>query len=472
MLEGIGENSKADELTDGKQPSISSATNNEVSSSTTEMETTSLSTQISGTSTVDNVTSINSTTTTTTSASTTSEQMTKKGGKEEKTKTTHKKLKKLKKKKTSNSKSPRKISGKNKIWTNQFTPNCQIYPYPANYSQLVPAIPSNPNARQPMYSAIQPNYVRHPYEWRPMSNTATMGPTPFILPRAPSMNRTTNSGRISSKRQSHEPVLISKSECQIISTTTSNQKKNSSMITITSSISTATTTSTCSPVDGIGNNITVKRDLDSTSETKENSTSKKRKISSSSKQSENMEETKKKEDESMIENRSISSTSDVRYRVTSKSNSEFPVKILTHIIDGFLIREHPIDPFPVNPDNIRAMNFFQNGTIPMDSPKKKEKNKKEKKLIKNEKLEEKKTKKFNSESAGDPSDWTIHDVCRYVENVLRTNEFEDQLLKHEIDGNALMLLETKHLTDVLQMRLGPALKLSKNIQGIKILSSP
>uniref|UniRef100_A0A4W3HPT7 SAM domain-containing protein n=2 Tax=Callorhinchus milii TaxID=7868 RepID=A0A4W3HPT7_CALMI len=69
----------------------------------------------------------------------------------------------------------------------------------------------------------------------------------------------------------------------------------------------------------------------------------------------------------------------------------------------------------------------------------------------------------------DPSAWTVADVMRFV------READPQALaphaelfrKHEIDGNALILLKSDMIMKYMGLKLGPALKLCYHIDKLK-----
>lgn len=57
--------------------------------------------------------------------------------------------------------------------------------------------------------------------------------------------------------------------------------------------------------------------------------------------------------------------------------------------------------------------------------------------------------------------WTVAEVCAFIRNIkefsisTHAEDFENQ----EIDGQALLLLKEDNLVNVMQMKLGPAVKL-------------
>lgn len=47
------------------------------------------------------------------------------------------------------------------------------------------------------------------------------------------------------------------------------------------------------------------------------------------------------------------------------------------------------------------------------------------------------------------------------------SDYADDFLNHDIDGQALILLNENHLVNNLNMKLGPALKIMQRIEAIK-----
>ncbi|KAH6927720.1 hypothetical protein HPB50_007622 [Hyalomma asiaticum] len=67
-----------------------------------------------------------------------------------------------------------------------------------------------------------------------------------------------------------------------------------------------------------------------------------------------------------------------------------------------------------------------------------------------------------------PSEWSIEDVIRYISNLdaaLATHS--DLFRKHEIDGRALLLLNSDMMMKYMGLKLGPALKICNIIEKIK-----
>ncbi|XP_077588166.1 sex comb on midleg-like protein 4 isoform X2 [Stigmatopora nigra] len=69
----------------------------------------------------------------------------------------------------------------------------------------------------------------------------------------------------------------------------------------------------------------------------------------------------------------------------------------------------------------------------------------------------------------DPSTWSVDDVVRFIRDA-DTNALgphADVFRKHEIDGNALLLLKSDMIMKYLGLKLGPALKLCYHIDKLK-----
>lgn len=60
--------------------------------------------------------------------------------------------------------------------------------------------------------------------------------------------------------------------------------------------------------------------------------------------------------------------------------------------------------------------------------------------------------------------WTAKDVCKFIADVLGTDEYSEDFTTQEIDGSALILLKEKHLVNAMGMKLGPALKIVAKVQ--------
>lgn len=64
------------------------------------------------------------------------------------------------------------------------------------------------------------------------------------------------------------------------------------------------------------------------------------------------------------------------------------------------------------------------------------------------------------------STWTVKEVCKFIAEILGTNEYNDDFASQEIDGSALILLKEKHLVNAMNMKLGPALKIVAKVQSL------
>ncbi|XP_069829719.1 sex comb on midleg-like protein 4 isoform X3 [Dendropsophus ebraccatus] len=72
-------------------------------------------------------------------------------------------------------------------------------------------------------------------------------------------------------------------------------------------------------------------------------------------------------------------------------------------------------------------------------------------------------------SSKDPSNWTVEDVVWFVKDAdpQSLGPHVDLFRKHEIDGNALLLLRSDMIMKYLGLKLGPALKLCYHIDKLK-----
>ncbi|XP_037076506.1 sterile alpha motif domain-containing protein 11-like [Pollicipes pollicipes] len=69
------------------------------------------------------------------------------------------------------------------------------------------------------------------------------------------------------------------------------------------------------------------------------------------------------------------------------------------------------------------------------------------------------TQKPCSPEAEAVSSWGVDEVCSFVRSVDVCAEYAETFREHGIDGSTLPLLSAEHLTNILHLKLGPALKL-------------
>ncbi|XP_050437621.1 polycomb protein Scm-like isoform X2 [Adelges cooleyi] len=68
----------------------------------------------------------------------------------------------------------------------------------------------------------------------------------------------------------------------------------------------------------------------------------------------------------------------------------------------------------------------------------------------------------------DPAEWSVEDVIQHINCIdIQLNTFADLFRKHEIDGKALLLLNSDTMMKYMGLRLGPALKLQNVINRLK-----
>ncbi|KAI1294699.1 Polycomb protein SCMH1 [Halotydeus destructor] len=76
---------------------------------------------------------------------------------------------------------------------------------------------------------------------------------------------------------------------------------------------------------------------------------------------------------------------------------------------------------------------------------------------------------LNAPISNNPLDWTIPDVMKYLINVDKSLDIHaDVFRKHEIDGKAFLLLSSDMMMKYMNLKLGPALKISNIIERLKI----
>jgi SAM domain (Sterile alpha motif). len=85
-------------------------------------------------------------------------------------------------------------------------------------------------------------------------------------------------------------------------------------------------------------------------------------------------------------------------------------------------------------------------------------------------------KYHSSNLPGDPGDWTIDQVVGHISELDKSLAHHVEMFKtHEIDGKALLLLTSEMMMRYMDMKLGPALKISnivEMLQGKKHLPMP
>lgn len=64
--------------------------------------------------------------------------------------------------------------------------------------------------------------------------------------------------------------------------------------------------------------------------------------------------------------------------------------------------------------------------------------------------------------------WSVDEVCDYIRSLPGYGDYADDFANHEIDGQALVLLNENHLVKTMNIKLGPALKIMSQIEAIKI----
>ncbi|XP_067614701.1 uncharacterized protein l(3)mbt [Eurosta solidaginis] len=70
-----------------------------------------------------------------------------------------------------------------------------------------------------------------------------------------------------------------------------------------------------------------------------------------------------------------------------------------------------------------------------------------------------------------PLFWSTKDTCAFVQCVLRNADTTERFLREDIDGNALLLLQQSDLTEMLKLKLGPAVKLYSCILQLRTLTA-
>lgn len=68
--------------------------------------------------------------------------------------------------------------------------------------------------------------------------------------------------------------------------------------------------------------------------------------------------------------------------------------------------------------------------------------------------------------------WSVEEVCDYIRSFDGYSDCAEEFANHEIDGQALLLLNENHLVQTMNMKLGPALKIMSQIEAIKKKGAP
>ncbi|XP_076149798.1 polyhomeotic-like protein 3 isoform X4 [Alosa pseudoharengus] len=66
-----------------------------------------------------------------------------------------------------------------------------------------------------------------------------------------------------------------------------------------------------------------------------------------------------------------------------------------------------------------------------------------------------------------PSQWSVEQVCSYINSIPGCTELAEEFRSQEIDGQALLLLTEDHLVSAMNIKLGPALKICAQINTLK-----
>lgn len=68
--------------------------------------------------------------------------------------------------------------------------------------------------------------------------------------------------------------------------------------------------------------------------------------------------------------------------------------------------------------------------------------------------------------------WSVDEVCDYIRSLAGYSDYAEDFANHEIDGQALVLLNENHLVKTMNIKLGPALKIMSQIEAIKKKGAP
>jgi len=66
----------------------------------------------------------------------------------------------------------------------------------------------------------------------------------------------------------------------------------------------------------------------------------------------------------------------------------------------------------------------------------------------------------------------VEEVSNFIRELPGCQDYVDDFIQQEIDGQALLLLKENHLVNAMGMKLGPALKIVAKVESMKEVPSP
>jgi len=70
------------------------------------------------------------------------------------------------------------------------------------------------------------------------------------------------------------------------------------------------------------------------------------------------------------------------------------------------------------------------------------------------------------------SSWSVEEVSNFIRELPGCQDYVDDFIQQEIDGQALLLLKENHLVHAMGMKLGPALKIVAKVESMKEVPPP
>lgn len=70
------------------------------------------------------------------------------------------------------------------------------------------------------------------------------------------------------------------------------------------------------------------------------------------------------------------------------------------------------------------------------------------------------------------SSWSVDEVSEFIRKLPGCQDYVDDFVQQEIDGQALLLLKENHLVNAMGMKLGPALKIVAKVESMKEVNLP
>lgn len=74
---------------------------------------------------------------------------------------------------------------------------------------------------------------------------------------------------------------------------------------------------------------------------------------------------------------------------------------------------------------------------------------------------------IDGDFAGNPMEWNVENVCSFIRRVVEDVRIADKFREHEIDGAAFVSMCQNDLTDLMEIKLGAAIKIYNRIMHLR-----